>query len=150
MKFPQLPPANAIRIGQLASEAGCSVPTIRYYEQVGLIPRAVRSSAKQRLYGSTSIQLLQFIRRCREFGFTLDQICDLVSLTKNSDRDCVEVRDLAKAQLVTVREKLTELKNLELTLAKFIAACNSNCAGSPAPDCTIFKDLSATSAQGVA
>jgi DNA-binding transcriptional MerR regulator len=134
-------PVTTVRIGQLSSQTGCSVPTIRYYEQVGLIPRAVRSSARQRLYGAESVHLLQFIRLCRDFGFTIEQIRTLVSLTDKGDRDCIEVRDIAKAHLVTVREKLSELKNLELTLCRLIAACNSTCAGSPAPECSIFKDL---------
>jgi DNA-binding transcriptional MerR regulator len=140
-------PAVTVRIGQLSSQTGCSVPTIRYYEQVGLIPRAVRSSARQRLYGTGSVQLLQFIRRCRDFGFTIGQIRALVSLTDKADRDCIEVRDIAKAHLVTVREKLGELKNLELTLCRFIAVCNSTCAGSPAPECSIFKELTTEIAQ---
>jgi len=141
MRTATLPSATTVRIGQLASQTGCSVPTIRYYEQVGLIPRAVRSSTRQRLYGAKSVHLLQFIRRCRDFGFTIEQIRTLVSLTNKGNRDCIEVRDTAKAHLVTVREKLNELKNLELTLCRFIATCNSTCAGNPAPECSIFKDL---------
>ena len=141
MRTATLPSATTVRIGQLASQTGCSVPTIRYYEQVGLIPRAVRSSARQRLYGAESAHLLQFIRRCRDFSFTIEQIRALVSFTDKGDRDCIEVRDIAKAHLATIREKLSELKNLELTLCRFIAVCNSTCAGSPAPECSIFKDL---------
>lgn len=150
MKTATPSPAAMVRIGQLASQTGCSVPTIRYYEQVGLIPRAVRSSARQRLYEAESVHLLQFIRRCRDFGFTIEQIRALVSLTERGDRDCFEVRDIAKAHLATVRKKLGEFKNLELTLCRFIAACNSTCAGSPAPECSIFKDLTTGMAQAPA
>ena len=133
--------APNLRIGELASSTRCSVPTIRYYEEIGLIPKARRSGARQRLYDAESAHLLLFIRRCRDFGFNIDQIRGLVSLTRERERDCIEVRDIAKDHLADVREKLTELKRLELALARFIAACNSRCAGSSAPDCTIFKDL---------
>lgn len=131
-----------VRIGQLSSMTGCSVPTIRYYEDVGLIPRVRRSATGQCLYGAESAELIQFIRRCRDFDFSIDQIRALVSLAKKEDRDCVEVRDIAKTQLVAVREKMSELKNLELSLSRFIAACNSTCIGGPAPECSIFKDIS--------
>lgn len=134
-------PAASFRIGDLSSSTQCSVPTIRYYEQIGLIPRARRSSAKQRLYGADSVQRLLFIRRCREFGFAIERIRELVNLNQKRERDCVEVRDIAAVHLSSVREKLSELKKLELALCRIIAACNSTCAGNPAPDCTIFKDL---------
>ena len=62
-----------LRIGALARISGCSVPTIRYYEEVGLIPAASRRSSGHRVYYARAIQLLSFIRRCRDFGFSIEQ-----------------------------------------------------------------------------
>ena len=136
-----------IRIGALAEMSGCSVPTIRYYEEVGLIPRASRRSSGHRVYDAGAVQLLAFIRRCRDFGFTIDQTRALVSLSQTKERDCVEARDLAQDQLKAVRAKMLELLDLERSLAKFVSACNATCLGGSAPKCTILKDLGVTARQ---
>ncbi|RZJ09911.1 MAG: MerR family transcriptional regulator, partial [Rubrivivax sp.] len=65
---------NALSIGTVAKQAGCSVPTIRYYEDIGLLPPAARTAAGQRSYGKADLQRLGFIRRCRELGFPVDQV----------------------------------------------------------------------------
>jgi DNA-binding transcriptional MerR regulator len=136
--------ANAsepIRIGILAQRTGCSIPTIRYYEEVGLIPAASRRSSGHRVYDDAAVAVLSFIRRCRVFGFTLDQTRALLSLADKKERDCVEARDIAQGQLNAVRAKMLELMSLERSLARFVDSCNATCAGGPAPKCTIFKDL---------
>lgn len=136
--------ANApdpIRIGALAQRTGCSIPTIRYYEEVGLIPAASRRSSGHRVYEAAAVGVLSFIRRCRTFGFTLDQTRTLLALADKKERDCVEARDIAQGQLNAVRAKMVELMDLERSLARFVDSCNATCAGGPAPKCTIFKDL---------
>lgn len=137
--------SDPIRIGALAEMSGCSVPTIRYYEQVGLIPRACRRSSGHRVYDPAAVRLLAFIRRCRDFGFTIEQTRALVSLSQG-ERDCVEARDIAQEKLKAVRAKLLELLDLERSLATFVSACNATCLGGPAPECTILKDLGLTPA----
>jgi DNA-binding transcriptional MerR regulator len=133
-----------IRIGTLARMSGCSVPTIRYYEEVGLIPRASRRSSGHRVYDAGAAQLLSFIRRCREFGFSIEQTRAMQSLLHGKDRDCVEARDIAQEQLNAVRAKMLELMTLERSLARFVDRCNATCAGGSAPECTILKDLGLT------
>ena len=140
--------SEPIRIGALAEMSGCSVPTIRYYEEVGLIPPASRRSSGHRVYDADAVQLLAFIRRCRDFGFTIQQTRALVSLSHGKDRDCVEARDIAQEQLKAVRAKMLELMDLERSLARFVESCNANCLGGAAPKCTILKDLGVTAATG--
>lgn len=135
--------AEPIRIGALAAQTGCSVPTIRYYEEIGLIPHARRRSSGHRVYDPSAAQLIGFIRRCRDFGFTIEQVRSLASLSRNRTRDCAEARDIAQQHLDGVRKKMDELADLERTLEQFVEACNSNCVGGEAPDCSILKDLSA-------
>ena len=136
------PPANApLTIGALAQRSGCNVPTIRYYEEIGLIPEAQRRQSGHRVYDAAAQELLSFIRRCRDFGFSIDQVRALVSLTRSVDRDCVEARDIAQTHLEAVRSKLAELQALEQSLARFVISCTTACAGGPAPKCTILKDL---------
>jgi len=131
-----------VRIGTLAQQTGCSVPTIRYYEEIGLIPRARRRSSGHRVYDPSAALLIGFIRRSREFGFTIEQIRSLVSLSRSKKRDCVEARDIAQEHLNGVRAKLLELVTLERTLVQFIDGCEKTCAGGKAPECNILRDLS--------
>jgi DNA-binding transcriptional MerR regulator len=130
-----------LTIGALAERTGCNVPTIRYYEEIGLIPTAQRRPSGHRVYDAAARELLTFIRSCRDFGFSIEQVRALVSLSSSADRDCVEARDIAQAHLEAVRKKLTELRALERSLAKFVTSCTTACAGGPAPKCTILKDL---------
>jgi MerR family transcriptional regulator, copper efflux regulator len=137
MKTPAAARSDVIRIGVLARMSGCSVPTIRYYEEVGLIPPASRRSSGHRVYDAGAVRRLAFIRRCRDF----DQTRALVALSHGADRDCVEARDLAQEQLKVVRAKMLELMDLERSLARFVESCNATCLGGSAPKCTILKDL---------
>jgi MerR family transcriptional regulator, copper efflux regulator len=134
-------PAPARSIGAAAKQTGCSVPTIRYYEEIGLLPAAPRTEANQRHFDEAAVRRLKFIRRCRDFGFSIEQVRELVGLVDQPDRDCVEVRDIAQIHLTAVRSKLAELQALEASLAGFVTGCNSACAGGPAVDCTILEDL---------
>ena len=131
----------ALSIGFVARQSGCTVPTIRYYEEIGLLSAAVRSEGGQRNYDGSAIRRLTFIRRCRDFGFSIDQVRELVGLVDEPQRPCTEVRDIASGHLAKVRTKLAELQVLEAELCSFVASCNAACAGGAVVDCTIFEDL---------
>lgn len=133
--------AESMSIGALARRAGCTVPTIRYYEEIGLLPAAARSEAGQRLYGEPALRRLSFIRRVRGLNFPIEQVRELASLIDEPGRPCVEVRDIAAVHLRGVHQKLAELRELETRLSGFINSCNAACAGGPAMDCTILEDL---------
>lgn len=132
---------SLLSIGFVARQTGCTVPTIRYYEEIGLLPEVARSDTGHRHYGDDAVRRLTFIRRCRDFGFSIDQVRELVGLVDHPERPCVEARDIASAQLVKVRDKLTELQALEASLSAFVVGCNSACAGGAAVDCSILEDL---------
>lgn len=130
-----------ISIGVLAQQTGCSVPTIRYYEEIGLLPTGPRTGAGRRFYNALAVKRLTFIRRCRDFGFSIEQVRELVGLVDELDRPCVEVRDIASGHLAAVRQKLSELEALEASLSAFVVSCDTACAGGPSVDCTILEDL---------
>ena len=130
-----------LAIGAIAKRTGCTVPTIRYYEEIGLLPSAVRSDSGQRNYGKVALRRLTFIRRCRDFGFSIDQVRELVDLVDHPERPCLEVRDIAAGHLSEVQRKLDELKALEKSLKAFVCSCDTACAGGAAVDCTILEDL---------
>ncbi len=132
---------RGLKIGELADRVGTSAPTIRYYEQIGLLRRAPRQAGNQRVYTRGDIERLTFTRRCREFDFSIDQVSALVALLDDPRSSCMEARDLAASHLDAVRVKMRELKALEKSLVSFVHACDTSCAGGPGPDCVILGDL---------
>ena len=128
-------------IGALAAETRCTVPTIRYYEEIGLLPEANRRQGGHRVYGKADLRRLGFIRRCRDFGFPIEQIRELVALAGSPERDCIAARDLAQVHLDEVRRKLKDLRALERGLKAFVDDCTTQCAGGPADACVIIEDL---------
>jgi DNA-binding transcriptional MerR regulator len=130
----------SLRIGALAERAGTNAPTIRYYEEIGLLRPADRQAGGQRTYGAEDVERLRFIRRCRDFGFSVEQVRSLVGLVQDRERSCMEARDLAQEHLAAVRARLNELKALERNIVSFIVTCDA-CAGGPGPDCAILDDL---------
>jgi DNA-binding transcriptional MerR regulator len=129
----------SFKIGTLARRTGTTTPTIRYYEDIGLLPRADRHESGQRIYGDEAAKRLTFIRRCREFGFSIEQVKTLLGLMQDEKRSCVEARDLAAMHLASVRAKLVELKKLEKSVGKLVESCEMSCVGGPAPKCVVMK-----------
>ena len=134
--------APNLSICVVAKRTGCSVPTIRYYEDIGLLPNADRTDGCRRNFSEATIARLTFIRRCRDFGFSIEQVRELVCLVDEPTRPCVEVRDLAAKHLAEVQRRLLELQALESSLGAFVRACDRDCAGGPTLDCSILEDLS--------
>lgn len=132
---------HALRIGELAERTRASAPTIRYYEQIGLLRRATRQEGNQRVYAQDDVERLTFIRRCREFDFSIEQVRVLVGLVDDPSSSCLEARDLAASHLDAVRVKMRELKALERSLVSFVEACDTSCVGGPGPECVILSDL---------
>jgi DNA-binding transcriptional MerR regulator len=133
---------STLTIGGLSAETGCNVPTIRYYEQIGLLPSAQRAPNGHRYYREADLKRLVFIKRCRDFGFPIEQVRTLLNLIEDGDRSCVEVRDMAQEHLDAVRAKLEELRQLEASLAAFVEGCDTACIGGATSDCVIIEDLS--------
>jgi DNA-binding transcriptional MerR regulator len=132
---------RALSIGRLAERSGTNPPTIRYYEQIGLLKRPDRREGGHRTYGPADLRRLTFIRRCRDFGFPIEQVRSLVDLLENADRSCTEARDLARDNLGVVQAKLEELQALEASLVQLVNDCETACVGGPGPSCVILEDL---------
>lgn len=124
-------------IGKLSKAAGVKVPTIRYYEQIGLLPEPGRSTGNQRLYDRAAMERLTFIRHARDLGFTLEAIRDLLSLSDRPDQSCAAADHIAKVQLVAVRNRLARLHALEFELERMVAQC----AHGTIADCRVIEVL---------
>ena len=128
-----------LSIGDLSKATDTKVVTIRYYEKIGLLPSPERTSGNYRTYEAEHLDRLRFIRRCRDLGFTLDQVRDLLSLSSQEDRDCCEVDRIAAAHLTATEEKIADLTCLADELRRIISRCQG---GGVIADCRIIEALS--------
>ena len=126
-----------LTIGKLGEAAGVKVPTIRYYEQIGLLPEPERSAGNQRLYGPTALDRLAFIRHARALGFPLEAIRDLLSLSDNPGQSCAAADVIAKQQLVAVNARIARLTALQSELERMI----TQCAQGTIADCRVIEVL---------
>lgn len=126
-----------LSIGKLGQAAGVKVPTIRYYEQIGLLPSPGRSGGNQRLYSATMLHRLAFIRHARELGFPLESIRDLLSLSDRPDQPCAAADMIARSQLAATRARLARLKALEAELERMVGQC----AHGTISDCRVIEVL---------
>jgi Cu(I)-responsive transcriptional regulator len=130
---------NHIGIGELAKGTGTKVVTVRYYEQIGLLPVPTRTAGNYRTYSNEHVRRLRFIRRCRDLGFTLDQIRDLLRLSSQKEEDCAEVDQITAEHLMEIEEKISDLKRLANELRRLNKCCQGK--GTIA-DCRIIEALS--------
>ena len=128
-----------VSIGELARVASTKVVTIRYYERIGLLPSPPRTSGNYRAYDREQVSQLRFIRKCRDLGFTLDQVRDLLRLSSRKEQDCTEVDRLAAAHLAAVQAKIADLKRLATELQRLNNCCQG---GGRIADCRIIEALS--------
>lgn len=113
-------------IGSLSQQTGCKIPTIRWYEDQGLLPEAERTAGNQRRYGNGHLTILQFIRHARALGFDLEAVRQLLHLSSCSHHSPHEADEIAKQHLLEVRERIKKLKRLEQELTAMIDACDEN------------------------
>ena len=123
--------------GALARAAGVNIETIRYYENIGLMLEPFRAGNGYRVYDETGLKRLSFIRRCRELGFSLDEVRGLLGLVDGGDYTCAEVRDLSIVRLGDVRQKIRDLRKMERTLKEMVSQCD----GGLVPECPIVDRL---------
>ncbi len=123
-------------IGEAAKHSGVTVETIRYYEREGIVPEADRHANGRRLYDEAAIARLRFIRRCRDLGFTISDISNLLDLSGASSRSCADVKEIGERHLTQVRERMVDLESLEAALIELLRACTENQA-----DCPALKQL---------
>lgn len=113
-----------LSIGTLADLTGCKVVTIRYYEQIGMLPEPGRSAGGHRVYDRHHLERLLFIRKARELGFPLETVRGLLALSERSDdAPCAEVDRMATARLLEVKAKIADLTALQATLERLLDQC---------------------------
>lgn len=129
--------AEKMSIGELSRQSGCKVQTIRYYEQIGLMPEPERTSGNQRRYGEGHARRLAFIRHSRELGFPLEAIRQLLGMVDDPDRSCAEADRITRRQLAAVQLRIGRLQALERELERLLAECQ----GGRIAECRIIEVL---------
>lgn len=126
-----------MNIGQAAKFSGVSAKMIRYYEQIGLIQKAVRSDAGYRHYSPADVRSLRFIRRSRDLGFSVEQISQLLVLWRDGDRASADVKTMALSHAAALKAKIVQLQAMAQTLEHLAYQCQ----GDDDPECPILADL---------
>ena len=109
-----------LKIGDLAKATGTKVQTIRYYEEVGLLPAPARTEGNYRAYDEAHLRRLGFVRRCRELGLGLERIRELLSLADNKDESCGAVEAIAREHRAVIERKIADLQALDRELEAMI------------------------------
>ncbi len=124
-------------IGEMSRVTGVNIETIRYYERIEIMPKPDRTEGGNRQYNHDQLKRLSFIKRCRELGFSLNEIRALLEMADRKDFTCGEVHQMTMSHLVTVKHKLNDLKVLESSLKQMAAECSRG----DVPDCPIIDTL---------
>ena len=126
-----------MKISQAAEASGCHLETIRYYERIGLLPRADRTASGYRTYDGTDIERLRFIARGRDLGFSLDEIRSLLQLANDDDLSCAQVDQVARMHLADIRARIADLSRMASELERVITGCG----GGRRSQCLILSTL---------
>jgi Cu(I)-responsive transcriptional regulator len=126
-----------MKISQAAEAAGLPVKTVRYYSEIGLVGASDRTEAGYRSYDVSAVRKLIFVRRAREFGFSIEDCRELLGLYEDQNRSSADVKALASKRLDEIRAKQRELQSLADTLSDLVDCCQ----GDNRPDCPIIDFL---------
>ena len=132
-------------IGELSKATGVKVVTIRYYEHVKLMPEPARTEGNYRIYSREHLHRLRFVRRCRDLGFTLDQLRDLLRLSVQSRRRCSGIDRITENHLKEIESKIADLGRLAAQLRRIKNGCPGK---GRIADCRILAALSPSSGKG--
>jgi Cu(I)-responsive transcriptional regulator len=126
-----------VKIGDVAAASGISERMIRHYEKIGIVPPAARRDSGYRDYDEREVRTLQFIRRARDLGFSIEEIRQLLGLWQDRGRASADVKALALSRADELRRKERELRDMRRALEHLAASCH----GDDRPDCPILGGL---------
>jgi DNA-binding transcriptional MerR regulator len=125
-------------IGEVARQTGIKVPTIRFYEQVGLLPAPPRSEGNRRCYRESDVRRLAFIQHARELGLDVGAVRTLLALQDQPEMPCGQIDTLVGHHLAAVDRKITGLIALRNELQRILACCG----GGRVAECRVIESIS--------
>lgn len=114
---------ETLKTGEVAARAGVNIQTLRYYERRGLLKEPQRRPSGYREYPLHAVQLIRFIKRAQDLGFTLSEIEDLLLLRSDQESACSEVRAAAEAKIEDIEQKIRHLRAMKRALDVLVASC---------------------------
>lgn len=129
--------SQTISIGEASRRCGVKVPTIRYYEQIGLLPAPPRTEGNRRTFDANDLRRLAFIRHARELGFEIDAIRTLLTLQDDPHQPCGTADAIARARLAEVERRIDSLNALKAELGVMIESCSQG----QVADCRVIEIL---------
>ena len=129
--------AEMVSIGEASRTCGVKVPTIRYYEQIGLLPAAPRTEGNRRRFEAGDLRRLAFIRHARALGFEIDAIRTLLTLQDNPHQSCGTADAIARARLAEVEQRIDSLIALKAELDLMVESCRHG----KVADCRVIEVL---------
>ena len=129
--------AQPVNIGEAAKQSGVSAKMLRHYESLGLLGAVARTESGYRLYSAADVHTLRFIKRCRDLGFSMAEIGELVGLWQNKRRASTHVKKIAQKHMDELSERIAAMQAMQRTLSTLLHCCH----GDERPDCPILDDL---------
>lgn len=129
--------SKSLMIGDIAAATGAKVNTIRFYEDIGLMPLALRTASGRRIYDESDTRRLFFIRHARTLGFSIEEIRSLIELWSRPDSECADAAAIACRHLRNVEERIAQLEMLRAKLTKIAASCE----GGRTADCGVIEAI---------
>lgn len=130
-----------VNIGEAARQSGVSAKMLRHYESLGLLGKVTRTDSGYRLYSTSDVHTLRFIKRCRDLGFSMAEIGELVGLWQNKRRASANVKKIAQKHMDELSERIAAMQAMQRTLSTLLHGCH----GDDRPDCPILDDLAGNS-----
>jgi Cu(I)-responsive transcriptional regulator len=124
-------------IGEAARQSGVSAKMLRHYESLGLLGAVARTDSGYRLYSPADVHTLRFIKRCRDLGFSMAEIAELVGLWQNRKRASSSVKRIAQKHVDELNARIDAMQSMQRTLSTLLDCCH----GDDRPDCPILDDL---------
>ena len=126
-----------VNIGEAARQSGVSAKMLRHYESLGLLGAVSRSEGGYRLYSPADVHTLRFIKRCRDLGFSMVEIAELVGLWQNRKRASSSVKRIAQKHVDELNDRIEAMQSMQRALSTLLDCCH----GDDRPDCPILDDL---------
>ncbi|CAN5388707.1 helix-turn-helix domain-containing protein [soil metagenome] len=128
--------SQGVTIGGASRACGIKVPTIRYYEQIELLPSPPRTDGNRRLYEESDLKRLRFIRHARELGFEIEPIRELLALAGDPSGPCESADSLARSHLAAIDHKIARLTALRSEVARM-----ADCPNGSSASCRVIEVL---------
>jgi DNA-binding transcriptional MerR regulator len=123
-------------IGEASRRSQVKVPTIRYYEQIGLLPTPTRTDGNRRLYEDADLRRLRFIRHARNLGFDIEPIRQLMAMADHPMRSCAEADRIAQSHLASIDDRIARLTALRAEISRM-----ADCSQDVVRECRVIEVL---------